>query len=75
MYLFYYLTSGEHLDVKNLKEDGDWQVCFCVFDILYLNGEVLTNLPLRERLEKIDKVIKPLEGRVIIGSRSFVTTR
>lgn len=33
-------NSGDHMDVKNLKEDGDWQVCFCAFDILYLNGTV-----------------------------------
>lgn len=29
------------MDVKNLKEDGDLQVCLVLFDIIYLNGQVV----------------------------------
>lgn len=72
---FFPFWTGEHMDVKNLKEDGDWIVCFCAFDVLYLNGSVLTNLPLEERLEKLKGVLSPLEGRVIITSRSKVTSK
>ncbi|XP_042224034.1 DNA ligase 4-like isoform X2 [Homarus americanus] len=69
------VSKGEHLDVKNLREEGDWHVCFCVFDIVYLNGEVLSNLPLRDRIEKIKTVIKPLEGRVMLSTRTYVKSK
>ncbi|RXG69916.1 DNA ligase 4 [Armadillidium vulgare] len=69
------VSKGEQIDVKNLKESGDWQVCFCAFDILYLNGKVLTNLPLTQRLEELQKVISPQEGRVLITSHSEVTSK
>jgi len=69
------VSKGEHVDVKNLREDGDCQVCLCIFDILYLNGQVLTNLPLNLRLEKIKSVIRQKEGRVIITERSIVNNK
>lgn len=66
------ISKGEHMDVKNLRDDGDYQVCLCAFDIIYLNGEVLTNLPLSERLGKLKNVIKPLEGRLLISPSTEV---
>ncbi|XP_042871458.1 DNA ligase 4-like [Penaeus japonicus] len=69
------VSKGEQLDVKNLKEDGDWQVCLVVFDIIYLNGQVLTNLPLSERLEKVKTVLTPKEGRVQFSTKVEVTTK
>ncbi|KAB7499844.1 DNA ligase 4 [Armadillidium nasatum] len=69
------VSKGEQIDVKNLKESGDWQVCFCAFDILYLNGKVLTNLPLTQRLEELQKVISSQEGRVLITSHKEVTSK
>lgn len=69
------ISKGEHMDVKNLREDGDYQVCLCVFDIIYLNGEVLTNQPLSERLSKLKDVITPHEGRVIISPRTTVHSK
>ncbi|KAG7167779.1 DNA ligase 4-like [Homarus americanus] len=75
VYKYFSRNFGEHLDVKNLREEGDWHVCFCVFDIVYLNGEVLSNLPLRDRIEKIKTVIKPLEGRVMLSTRTYVKSK
>ncbi|XP_068249304.1 DNA ligase 4 [Palaemon carinicauda] len=69
------ISKGEHMDVKNLREDGDYQVCLCAFDIIYLNGEVLTNLPLSERLKKLKNVITPHEGRVIISPNTEVHSK
>lgn len=69
------VSKGEHLDVKNLKEDGDLQVCLVLFDIIYLNGQVLTNLPLSERLEKLKTVLIPLEGRIQFSAKVEVTTK
>ncbi|KAK8730552.1 hypothetical protein OTU49_008063, partial [Cherax quadricarinatus] len=69
------VSKGEHMDVKNLREDGDWHVCFCVFDIIYLNGQVMTNLPLSERLDKLRTVINPLEGRVMFSTTTLVKSK
>ncbi|KAK8384182.1 hypothetical protein O3P69_009133 [Scylla paramamosain] len=69
------VTKGELMDVKHLKEEGDWQVCFCAFDIIYLNGKVLTNKPLGERLEVLRSVVTPLEGRVLISATTKVRSR
>ncbi|UCZ52224.1 non-homologous end-joining DNA ligase [Bacillus shivajii] len=34
-------------------------ICYCIFDILYLNGDWLLDTPLNERQEILKKVIKP----------------
>lgn len=64
--------AGEHHDVKNLRPDGPIQVCFCAFDLLLLNGRVLTNLPLRERKEMLAGVLRESPGRVILSSHEEV---
>ena len=43
------VSKAENLDVRSLKDGADGpQPCFYVFDLLYLNGQVLTGKPLRE---------------------------
>ncbi len=39
------VSKGENTDVKSLSPTGKLVPCFFAFDILQLNGEVLTNLP------------------------------
>jgi len=39
------------------------QTCYCVFDILMLNGHVLTNKPLKQRVEYLSKAFTEQEGR------------
>ncbi|XP_064095629.1 DNA ligase 4-like [Macrobrachium nipponense] len=53
--------QGDTWNVKNLREDGDYQV--------------LTNQPLSERLSKLKGVITPHEGRVIISPRTTVQSK
>ena len=46
------VSKAESLDVKSLRDDADGpQACFFVFDVLYLNGRVLTGRPFKERLQ------------------------
>ena len=47
----------------------------CVFDLLYLNGKVLANLPLRERRLKLADVFSPVEGRIMLSEFSEKSTR
>ena len=41
------VSKGANVDVKSLSSTGELVPCFFVFDILMLNGKVLTNLPLK----------------------------
>ncbi|XP_076463012.1 LOW QUALITY PROTEIN: DNA ligase 4-like [Babylonia areolata] len=62
-------TKGEQFDIKSrdVAEAKGYQPCVVVFDVLLYNGRVLTNLPLRERLTYLDKVVIPVEGRIQIS--------
>ncbi|XP_034236101.1 DNA ligase 4-like isoform X2 [Thrips palmi] len=59
--------KSKHYDVKNMKFGNEYRPCFCVFDILMLNGEVLTNKPFQERTKYLPKVYTPLDG-VLMGT-------
>lgn len=41
------VSKGEHVDVKSLAPTGRLIPCFFAFDILLLNGEIVTNRPFR----------------------------
>lgn len=60
-----YLSLTEQYDIKTNKEYENLQRCFCVFDILLLNDTVLTNKPLKERVEYLNKCFTDLEGRIV----------
>lgn len=62
-------------DVKNLKDTSLYRPCFCVFDILLCNGQVLTNKPLNYRLEKLKEVVTPLEGVIEFVSRKMTSVK
>lgn len=50
------------------------QSCFCAFDIVYYNGSVLTNKPLKDRLKILEEVFQPLEG-VIVHTPRFTVNK
>lgn len=58
-----------NIDVKNLRVGNLHQPCFCVFDILLYNNQVLTNQPLQKRLDILNTVFVPLEGIFIHTTR------
>lgn len=62
-------SKGMDFDVKHLKPHNVYQPCFCAFDILLLNDEVLTNKPLCERLSLLDTTLNPLHGILQISKR------
>jgi DNA ligase-4 len=71
------LTKSDSYDVKSMDRrtfETDVQVCFCVFDILLYNDEVLTNKPLKERLEYLNKTFEEREGHLIISPRQTCKT-
>lgn len=64
-----------NIDVKSLRIGNVHQPCFCVFDILYYNGKVLTNQPLSERFVILEKVFMPCDGIIMHTSRRTVNSR
>ncbi len=59
-------SKGENFDIKSANQDK-YQPMLCVFDILLLNDEVLSNKPLRQRKEILKKVFEHTEGTIIIS--------
>ncbi|KAJ8931141.1 hypothetical protein NQ314_015982 [Rhamnusium bicolor] len=69
-------SKGMTLDVKKLNAQGPYQPCFCVYDIILLNDNILTNRPLKERvaiLRNIFKCLKP--GTITLSEIREVTSR
>ena len=58
--------KGEKNDIRHIKDDNNmYQQCLYIYDIVYFDGQVLTNLPLKERILKIKEVIpQEIQGKV-----------
>lgn len=67
-----FVQKAVNLDVKKLKIGSTIQPCFVVFDILLYNDVLLTNRPLTERIEFLQKIFSPLEGVIMHVSRFTV---
>ena len=60
-----YHSKGENYDVKALSfSDATLRPCFCAYDILFLNGTSLTNVPYGERKQLLHSLIEEREGMV-----------
>lgn len=68
-------STGMNIDVKSLRVDHVNKPCFCVFDILFLNGQILTNKPLKERIELLEEVINSEEGVIMTSVVEIVESR
>lgn len=68
------VSKASHVDVKSLREDSALQPCFVAFDLLFLNGEVLTNRPLQERAALLDAALVEVSGRVMLSKRTRGST-
>ncbi|XP_064626451.1 DNA ligase 4-like [Lineus longissimus] len=62
-------SKGENFDIKSTKEMENYHPCYCVFDVLMLNGKVWSNKPLTERLEALVEIFNPVEGRIFLAER------
>ncbi|XP_068154821.1 LOW QUALITY PROTEIN: DNA ligase 4, partial [Drosophila tropicalis] len=66
-----YRDKGENTDVKHLKLDGSWRPCYVVYDLLYLNGQSLLDLPFVQRMHKLNELIVEQPGvlRIMHGRK------
>ncbi|KZS11985.1 DNA ligase 4 [Daphnia magna] len=69
------VSKGENIDVKSISSTGELIPCFVAFDILLLNGEVLSNLPYKERLKLLESAVKIKESVIQFPNRKLVTTK
>ena len=70
------LQKGEQFNIRQLKdsEESKVQQCLVLYDICLLNGKVLTNRPLWERIEVLEKIINLKGGRVELSKRVKATS-
>lgn len=54
-------------DVKKLTIDSLYRACFVVFDVLFLNGEILTSKPLKDRRQILQNTFSPKHGILMIS--------
>ncbi|XP_058442972.1 DNA ligase 4 [Malaya genurostris] len=68
-----YHDKCENTDVKNIKGDNpSIRPCFCVYDILYLNGKSLLTVPYAERIRLLGTVVKESPGILTYCRRTKV---
>ena len=69
-------SKGENFDIKSRDVTAvGYQPMLCVFDLLLLNGEVLTNQPLRQRRQRLADVFRPVEGRLLLSDFTEKSTK
>ena len=62
--------KGEQMNIRSLQPDDPmFQQCLYLYDVVYLNGQVLTNKPLSERIPILQSIVSPIEGRVEFAER------
>ncbi|KJE94264.1 ATP dependent DNA ligase [Capsaspora owczarzaki ATCC 30864] len=61
-------------DVKSFAGTDEQRPCYVVFDIVFLNGTSLCNMPLIERLRTLRKVFTPITGRIMFADQRTGTT-
>ena len=68
--------KGEHMSIRGINSDDPvYQQCLFLYDILLLDGKVLTNVPLHQRLEKLQSIIpKIVHGRVHLANRQVASS-
>ena len=63
------IQKGEQFNIRQLRNDDKVKQCLVLYDILLLNGRVLSSLPLKERLELLNSVVTIKEGTVEMAQR------
>uniref|UniRef100_A0A8D8QBL3 DNA ligase 4 n=2 Tax=Cacopsylla melanoneura TaxID=428564 RepID=A0A8D8QBL3_9HEMI len=70
-----YTSKGGNIDVKKLRLGNIHQPCFCVFDILFYNGTVLSNKPLSERLNILESMLSSRQGVIVHTPRTRIHSK
>ena len=68
------LQKGKQFNIRQMRNDDKIHQCLILYDILLLNGRVLSGLPLKERVGILEEVVTPMEGKVEMCRRVLGTT-
>ena len=70
------VQKSQQNNIRNIKTDHKkLQQCLVIYDVCYLNGEVLTNKPLSERINIYERIVNPLPGRIQLSHRIVVKSK
>ncbi|KAK0144697.1 DNA ligase 4 [Merluccius polli] len=69
-----FMQKGSKFDIKRLTDDSELQTCFCVFDVLLVNGRKFSKETLRTRDETLHTVFEPLKGRIHLVAKTEAQT-
>ncbi|XP_012578606.1 PREDICTED: DNA ligase 4 [Condylura cristata] len=70
-----FTPKGSKFDIKRMVEDSDLQTCFCVFDVLMVNGRKLGHETLRKRDEILRSLFTPVPGRLETVQKAQARTK
>ncbi|GIX83138.1 DNA ligase 4 [Caerostris darwini] len=68
------VSKGENPEIQAMAPDGDYTPCFCAFDILLLNDQVLSNLPLKDRVCYVKEAFISIENKIRYTKQITATT-
>lgn len=64
------LNSAENYTAKHLKkEDQRLRPCYCIYDLIYVNGESLICKPYAERIRKLNTIVREQKGSLMLCER------
>ncbi|XP_068446736.1 DNA ligase 4 [Clinocottus analis] len=69
-----FMQKGSKFDIKRLMDDSELQTCFCVFDVLLVNGQKLGRETLKKRYETLQTVFTPVTGRMHLVPKTDART-
>lgn len=66
-----FLTKAENVAARNVKRyDPSMSACFCVYDVIYLNGECLALKPYAERCRLLKTLVTESKGNLTLCYRT-----
>ena len=68
------LQKGKQFNIRQMRNDDQVHQCLILYDILLLNGRVLSGLPLKERVAILEGVVTTMEGKVEMCRRVLGST-
>lgn len=69
-----FMQKGSKFDIKRLMDDSELQTCFCVFDVLLVNGQKFGKETLRKRYDTLQTVFTPTKGRIQLVHKKEVSS-
>lgn len=65
-----YVSKTEKATARFLRSDDPRQnPCFCIYDLIYLNGMPLVNIPYAERIRKLRSLVTDSPGQLTLCNR------